>query len=1211
MSFQTGAEPVPGYKIMDRLGSGGFGEVWKCEAPGGIFKAMKVIHGDLRQKDSDAYRFAEQELKALKRVKMVRHPYLLALDRYDIVDGRLVITMELADCNLWERFRDCRAAGHEGIPREELLQYMSESAEVLDLMYDKHQLQHLDIKPQNLFLVHNHVKVADFGQVKDLEGLVASVTGGITPVYAAPETFDGYVSRYCDQYSLACVYQELLTGQRPFDGTSMQQLLMQHLQGVPNLNPSPVADRPMLARALSKKPEDRYPSVAAFINAIRAGTPAAVRSPAMAFAGSSSDSGSSISFGDTGTGTGSGDPIFRSSFDSNPPPTGTPGVDQSTGLHFLNSAPSFDPTVTSFGGIGNEKTAPPEKTGPGTIRPAIVIGLGHTGQQILRRFRKRLTRDYGQPDALPAFRSILIDTDEEALLESQKSFPSADMVPAALNRPAHYLRPRANGRTVMEGWFDPKILHTLPRAPLTMGLRALGRLAFCDHYRAIMQKFQTELDACAESDALNATCDATGQQLRTNRPRIYIAAGLGGGTGGGMFLDLAYAVRARMRRLGYEKPEIIGLLMVPPDGGPGQVSPQALANTYAALTELYHYGDANTVYTAAFDERFGNIRDTEPPFSRVVLLPGLEHPASSSHTPSAGTTPRASGTVGPLTSRRTATVSGTAAVRDKRRSGVSRSPDATSPGADFEGLAEAARLIGYELLTPLGRVADENRPAAAGNTATTFGMARFGWPRAKIVERAARVIAPVLLGHWVSPDAQHVRDTVPKWAQERFHQLGLNYETFSANLRHADDGLEARALEDRIRHIVEPLTPKGWLARLPESSLIAGALEQLTRLIGPPRESEKRPPSVLEAAVGAAAVAAGKTVSRELCDMFPALLDAPDFRFAGTEAAIRQLLAGVNETASRFAADIAEHEPLATHAYDRLAFFSYPQKGTKRGAASELADVLRDYPAHWLKCLFAKHALVAYSALQEMLASRLADVSACRQKAQAAWKAMAAEAERVVEPGAGAGADLLPPGCVTAEDAAQKFIKALNDEDLNEVERRVQQHYNGAFGGVYEACVNTADGPESLGNNILAVTRAYLDERLGEVDFHAMLMQRYGTNAAVSQAIARAYYEAEPKLVSGGLWEQSQLTVLAQPQAAMEKAVNESTMPLLPERTVVASIPDEIVLYREFPAVPLSALPQFGPSWATAYRTAPEILQIDPHVRIDVTQWLDIDVDRL
>lgn len=271
VSFETDAEPIPGYRLLDRLGRGGFGEVWRCEAPGGIFKAVKVIHGDLRNRENDDYRFAEQELKAIRRVKQVRHSFLLALDRIDIVDGRLVITMELADCNLWDRFHECHKQGHHGIPREELLQYMSEAAEVLDLMYDKHQLQHLDIKPQNLFLLYNHVKVADFGQVKDLEGLVASVTGGITPVYAAPETFDGFVSRYCDQYSLACVYQELLTGVRPFDGNSMQQLLMQHLQAEPNLSPSPPGDRPALARALAKKPEDRFPSVAAMVKAIRDG----------------------------------------------------------------------------------------------------------------------------------------------------------------------------------------------------------------------------------------------------------------------------------------------------------------------------------------------------------------------------------------------------------------------------------------------------------------------------------------------------------------------------------------------------------------------------------------------------------------------------------------------------------------------------------------------------------------------------------------------------------------------------------------------------------------------------------------------------------------------------------------------------------------------------------------------------------------------------
>src|SRR5437764_7073874 len=146
MSFrvENQAEPIPGYKLIERLGGGGFGEVWKAEAPGGLLKAIKFVFGDLKAEGDDGpdgHR-ATQELKALQRVKSVRHPYILSLERYDIIDGQLMIVMELADKNLWDRFRECKAQGLPGIPRAELISYMQETAEALDLMNQEHQLQH-------------------------------------------------------------------------------------------------------------------------------------------------------------------------------------------------------------------------------------------------------------------------------------------------------------------------------------------------------------------------------------------------------------------------------------------------------------------------------------------------------------------------------------------------------------------------------------------------------------------------------------------------------------------------------------------------------------------------------------------------------------------------------------------------------------------------------------------------------------------------------------------------------------------------------------------------------------------------------------------------------------------------------------------------------------------------------------------------------------
>lgn len=263
------AEPIRGYRLIERLGAGGFGEVWKCEAPGGIFKAIKFVYGNLNALEANSVR-AEDELRSVQRIKSIRHPFLLSIDRVESVGGELVIVTELADQNLyelWERFRE---RGLTGMPREELLGYLREAAEVLDLLNHKFDLQHLDIKPHNLFLVSNHVKVADFGLVNSLAGDDPHVQmSAVSPLYAAPELFQGKLSRHCDQYSLAIVYLELLTGTLPFPGRNMRQLLAQHIQTEPNLTALPECDRPIVARALAKNPDHRFPSCLEFVRALQ------------------------------------------------------------------------------------------------------------------------------------------------------------------------------------------------------------------------------------------------------------------------------------------------------------------------------------------------------------------------------------------------------------------------------------------------------------------------------------------------------------------------------------------------------------------------------------------------------------------------------------------------------------------------------------------------------------------------------------------------------------------------------------------------------------------------------------------------------------------------------------------------------------------------------------------------------------------------------
>ena len=97
-----------GYSACERIGSGGYGEVWRAVAPGGVEKAVKVVFGHCDEE------LAERELRSLERIRSVRHPFVISLERFEVVAGRLIIVTELADMSLDACFRKHQAAGSTG-----------------------------------------------------------------------------------------------------------------------------------------------------------------------------------------------------------------------------------------------------------------------------------------------------------------------------------------------------------------------------------------------------------------------------------------------------------------------------------------------------------------------------------------------------------------------------------------------------------------------------------------------------------------------------------------------------------------------------------------------------------------------------------------------------------------------------------------------------------------------------------------------------------------------------------------------------------------------------------------------------------------------------------------------------------------------------------------------------------------------------------------
>ncbi|WP_328387776.1 serine/threonine protein kinase [Nocardia sp. NBC_00416] len=263
-----------GYVIDRQLGRGGMGSVYLAKHPRlPRMTALKLLNREMFFDKEVRARF-EREADLVARLD---HPNIVTVYDRGLEDEQLWISMQYIDGI------DAASVDPQKLPPERAVQIIAETGSALDYAHGM-GVMHRDVKPANILLARStggrgeRVYLTDFGiaRLRDDTGhLTQTGTFTATLAYASPEQLTGAdLDHRSDQYSLACSLYWLLTGSGPFTSTNPAGVIQGHLQSPP---PSLSAARPelppsldaVLAKAMAKRPDDRFTSCTEFAEAAK------------------------------------------------------------------------------------------------------------------------------------------------------------------------------------------------------------------------------------------------------------------------------------------------------------------------------------------------------------------------------------------------------------------------------------------------------------------------------------------------------------------------------------------------------------------------------------------------------------------------------------------------------------------------------------------------------------------------------------------------------------------------------------------------------------------------------------------------------------------------------------------------------------------------------------------------------------------------------
>ncbi len=261
---------LAGYRIVEPLGRGGMGVVYRAEHVRlGRPAALKLLVATLGPADH-----RERFLRESKLAASLDHPSIVPVYDAGEEDGLLYIAMAYVEGSDLKTL----LVSEGKLPLRRTLRILGQIASALDAAHAR-GLVHRDVKPANILVgPDDRAYLSDFGVVKELAAAGTTRTGSFvgTIEYCAPEQIEGKdVDARADVYALACVLYECVVGTAPFHRSSDVAVLNAHLHAAPpKLSKAapdlPAALEPVLAKALSKSPLDRYSTCDEFIALARA-----------------------------------------------------------------------------------------------------------------------------------------------------------------------------------------------------------------------------------------------------------------------------------------------------------------------------------------------------------------------------------------------------------------------------------------------------------------------------------------------------------------------------------------------------------------------------------------------------------------------------------------------------------------------------------------------------------------------------------------------------------------------------------------------------------------------------------------------------------------------------------------------------------------------------------------------------------------------------